>query len=116
MCHSYSFLLVTAGSTSVANGSDAFDPTLEDVPGCEEPGGLAHDAHARRSTGENDVAREQRQDSRERRDQLRNSEDKVARSVTLDLFAVKGAAQLQVVGIRELVDGDEQRPDRAVAP
>ena len=68
VCHSYSILLVTAGSTSVANGSDTFDPTLKNVPGCEELWGLAHDAHARRSTGEDDVAREQRQDTRKRRD------------------------------------------------
>jgi DNA-binding MarR family transcriptional regulator len=64
--------------------------------------------------GEDDVAREQGQDGRQLSDEPGDAEDEVARAGVLDLFAVDSAAQRQVVGVGNLVDGDDPRPHRPV--
>ena len=103
------------GDDAVADGADAFDPGLEGVAGLQEAGWLAGDADAGGGAGEDDVARQQRQDGGELGDELGDVEDEVGGAGVLHLLAVDRAAEGEVVGVVQLVGCDEPGPDGAVA-
>src|SRR4051812_45350357 len=109
-----------ASSTSCRSGgdeplsqlADAFDVADELLAGLDEPLRVAADAHTGRGTAEDDVAGQQRGEPGQPLDQLRHGDDEVAGAAALHGLAVEGAGQLEVVGVVELVDGDDPRPDR----
>ena len=64
---------------------------------------------------EDEVAGQQRCHRRQQVDQGVGAEDEVRGSALLDFLAVHGAPELEVVGVVELVWGDNPRPGRAEA-
>ena len=83
---------------------------LEHLARLQESRRLPGHAHARRRTGEDHVAGQERQHRRELGDEPRHAEDEVARARVLHGLAVDRAAEGEVVGIRHLVGRDEPRP------
>lgn len=76
---------------------------------------LPAQTHAGRGAREDDVAGQQRQDRRELVDQGGHGEDQVAGAALLDLFTIDGATEFEIVGIVELVRGDQPGTDRGEA-
>ena len=85
------------------------------VAGLQEAGWLAGDADAARRAGEDDVTGQQGQDGGELGDEPGDAEDEVAGAGVLQLLAVDRAAEGEVVGVVQLVGGDDPGPDGAVA-
>src|SRR5206468_7223114 len=96
---------------AVSQRADAFDGALDDVAGLEEARRLAGGADAGWRTGEDHVAGQKRKDRRELRDQASDAEHHAGGAALLHDLAVDRAANLEVVGARELVRRHQARSD-----
>src|SRR6266568_4435289 len=80
----------------VSQLADPFDITDELVVWREPALRIARHANTTRRSSEDDVARQQRRDGRQLRDERRHGEDQVRGPSLLHLFAVDRAAELQI--------------------
>src|SRR5262245_8991461 len=100
------------GDDAVLDRADALDLDPYDVAFVQIAALRAADA--RRRPGRDDQARLEREHGRERLDAAIAVEEKLIRVRVLALLAVHPGAQLELVRIRDLVRGDEPRPERTV--
>src|SRR2546423_7789919 len=98
---------VRGGCELVVHGADPFDVAEELIAGAQEPLRCAAPADARRRPREDQVAGEEREHARQVGDEDGNGEDEFAGLRLLHLLAVEQAPDLDVVGVGELVGGDE---------
>src|SRR5262249_14199657 len=96
------------GDHGIAEDAQAIDFDLDDVAGLEPDGGFARHADTRRGAGEDQVAGLEGEDLREIRDQLVDPEDELAGGRVLHGLAVEPQADAQVVGVGDLIRGDEE--------
>ena len=83
-------------------------------PVAQEPRRLAGDADPGRRAGEDEVAGQQRHHGRDLGDEPGDGEHEAARAVVLHRLAVDRAAEPEVVGVGQLVGGDQPRPGGSV--
>jgi NADPH:quinone reductase len=101
--------MCSAGYEGLAEVTDALNPAGQDLAGLEVAWrGPAH-ADARGRAGEDDIAGQQGQDGGQPSDEGGHRKDQLGRAAFLDLLAVDGAGQLEVVGVGELIRRDQPR-------
>ena len=97
------------GHHGVAQVSNTLDAHHHIVAGLQVARRLAREADAAGGSGRDHVAGLEREDAGEVSDQVRNGEDEVARVGVLQLFAVDGQPDVQVVRVGDFIQGDDAR-------
>src|SRR4029453_523566 len=99
------------GDNRIAQRADLLDLDLDHIAGLEPQRRLSEKAHAFGRARRDDVARGERREARDIRDDCRNIENEIGGAAVLDLDTVEERAQLEIAGLEDFIGCNEPRSE-----